>query len=154
MLTTKQNDLFYEPVYTIGHAASKLGIAVTTIRMYEHAGLILPYRTPTKRRLYSRRDLEHIQSIINFIRDEHLNLEAIRRLASLIPCWDMNKCPQEIHHHCPAFKDSIVPCWLIPDSECAKLDKDCRSCEVYLSCTQFIKNTKKILNKKRLDNDG
>ena len=54
-------DPFYEPVYTIGHAAQKLGVAVPTLRMYEQAGLILPFRTETKRRLYSRHDLAHLQ---------------------------------------------------------------------------------------------
>ena len=145
MLQDGQNNIIHEPVYTIGHAAKKLDIAVTTLRMYEHAGLIIPYRTHTKRRLYSRHDLDHIKTLINLIRNEHLNIEAIKRLISLIPCWDMRKCPQEIHYKCQAFSKSIIPCWLLPESECGKSKRYCRSCDVYLSCSQILKNTKKIL---------
>jgi predicted site-specific integrase-resolvase len=34
--------LDYEPIYTIGPAAQKLGISVPTLRLYEKEGLIIP----------------------------------------------------------------------------------------------------------------
>jgi len=49
-----------EPVFTIGVAAKKLEIAVPTLRMYEKAGFIIPFRNETDRRLYSISDLKRI----------------------------------------------------------------------------------------------
>lgn len=65
------NDFLKEPVYAIGLAAEKLGIAVTTLRMYEQAGLIIPFHTKTGRRLYSRNDISYIQIIIDLVRKKN-----------------------------------------------------------------------------------
>jgi len=35
----------HEPVFTIGTIAKMLNVAVQTIRLYEHEGLILPAKT-------------------------------------------------------------------------------------------------------------
>ena len=68
MLNNDYNDdPLHEPVYTIGHAAKKLGVSVPTLRMYEQTGLIMSFRTETNRRLFSRHDLYHIQIIIDLI---------------------------------------------------------------------------------------
>jgi len=40
---------YTEPAFTIGIVAQKLGISVPTVRMYEKAGLIIPFRTTTER---------------------------------------------------------------------------------------------------------
>ena len=39
---------FFEPVYTIGVAAAKLGVSVHTLRLYETEGLIITYKTSTE----------------------------------------------------------------------------------------------------------
>jgi len=104
------DEFYYEPVNTIGHAAQKLGVAVPTLRMYERAGLILSYRTETNRRLYFRNDIYHLQQIIHLIRVQGLNIEAIRPMAAIIPCWLLTKCPEEIRKQCRAYLNSTEPC--------------------------------------------
>ena len=140
-----QEDSYCEPVYTIGHAAHKLGIAVPTVRMYEHAGLILTYRTPSNRRLYSRRDLDRIKIIRDLIKIEHLNIQAIRRFAALIPCWNLTNCPKEVYQNCLAYSDITKPCWFLPESSCGKSKHDCRNCNVYISSPEVMQNPKSLL---------
>lgn len=135
-----EKDIYQEPVYTIGHAAEKLGIAVPTLRMYEKAGLILPYKTPTKRRLYSRHDIDYLKIIIDLIRNQRLNIEGIRRLLALTPCWKIIHCPKEIRKKCPSYTEGSIPCWLMAQNPCGKTKDQCRTCEVYLSCPKILGN--------------
>ena len=140
------NPLF-EPVYTIGHAAKKLGVATPTLRMYEKAGLILLYHTSTNRRLFSRHDIEHLNIIKELIRKRHLNIQAIRHIAALIPCWDIKSCVEENRQNCSAYYDNSNPCWLQSRRPlCFESTDKCRMCEVYVSYPQIIKNPKKLLN--------
>lgn len=139
------DEMVYEPVYTIGHAASKLGLAVQTLRMYEHAGLIIPYRTSTNRRLYSRQDIKNIKTIMVLIREHHFTIEAIKRFAALIPCWELTNCPDKIRNKCSAYHDSIMPCWLIPGLSCGALNGNCRKCKVYLTCPETLINPKNTI---------
>ena len=139
-------DPHFEPVYTIGHAAQKLNVAVPTLRMYEHSGLLLPHRTPTNRRFYSRHDVEQIKIIMDLIREQHPNIETIKHLAALIPCWEFSNCPIEIRKECSACYDSSKPCWLQPFTrKCGKSNDSCRTCEVYRSYPQILKNPKNLL---------
>lgn len=94
-----------EPVFTIGVAAKKLGIAVPTLRMYEKAGLIIPFRNETGRRLYCFADLRRFSYIKRQIKSEGLNLEGIRRLMALLPCWELKPCTAELRQKCPAYND-------------------------------------------------
>ena len=134
-----------EAVYTIGHAAEKLGVAVPTLRMYESAGLIIPHRTKTNRRLYSRNDIRRLQVIIDLILVRHLNIESIKYLSSLTPCWQIVNCPQSVRQKCPAFLESTTPCWLLDDARTHKSKDDCRECDVYMSCPAILNNPKNIL---------
>jgi hypothetical protein len=140
----KSKEIIYEPVYTIGHAAEKLGVSVPTIRMYEQAGLILPFRTKKNRRLYSRHDISHLKIIIELLRKHRLNLEGIKRISASLPCWIINRCPQRRHKNCEAYVDCTIPCWVLLESNCSKADRDCRSCEVYLSYPKFLKDPKLV----------
>ena len=141
------DDFLNEPVYTIGHAAQKLGVAVPTLRMYEQEGLIIPHRTPTQRRLYSRNDLKRLQVIIDLIRNQRLNIESIRVLCSLTPCWKIVNCPPDIRDKCEAFNGEATPCWLLDHRACSKGKFDCRSCQVYLSCPKTMQHPKEFLKK-------
>ena len=140
-----ENEFLNEPVYTIGLAAEKLGVAVPTLRMYEAAGLILPHRTKTQRRLYSRNDIKRLQVIIDMIRKHRLNIESIRYLFSLTPCWKMVDCKPEVRNACPAYTQSSTPCWLM-EGACSRSENiDCRDCEVYLACPKSLENPKEFL---------
>jgi MerR family transcriptional regulator, heat shock protein HspR len=139
------SDFLNEPVYAIGLAAEKLGVAVPTLRMYEHAGLIIPFKTKNGRRLYSKNDLKHIQVIIDLIRIHKLNLKAIKTLCSLTPCWNIIDCPTNIRDNCNVYSNGHIPCWLEIDKKCdIKTLEDCRQCKVYLSCPKMLKNPKQF----------
>ena len=130
-LMMKQTDRsFYEPVYTIGIAAKKLGVSVHSLRQYEAEGLILSYKTPTGRRLYSDLEIEKVRCIKKMIQDEGLNFEGIRRLMALVPCWKLRECSAEIQSACSAFGDSTKPCWS-SENKCAHPLPSCRDCPVY-----------------------
>jgi len=136
-----------EPIFSIGIAAEKLGIAVPTMRMYEKAGLIIPHRTQTGRRFYSISDLKRITYIRNLIKNEALNLAGIRRLMALIPCWELKPCPAESRKKCPAYNDCINTCWMIPETICEIGGRNCISCSVYLQSCETTDNLKQIMRK-------
>ncbi len=120
----------YEPVYTIGVAASKLNMTVHNIRLYESEGLILPYRTDTGRRLFSDLELEKIRCIRSMIKEEGLNFEGIRRLLAMVPCWKIRSCSSQERGKCQAYIDRIRPCWDV-DEKCLHPLPSCRDCDVY-----------------------
>ncbi len=129
-----------EPIYTIGIAARKMNVAVPTLRMYEREGLILPYRSPTGRRIYSNNDLMWIDCIRRMITQNGLNLEGIRRLLALMPCWKLTHCPESRRKKCPAYKNSAKPCWAIKIQANPAQREKCRNCPVYshaLHCEQM-----------------
>ena len=143
-----EKEFLNEPVYAIGLAAEKLGIAVPTLRMYEQAGLIIPHRTRTQRRLYSRNDIKRLQVIIDLIRNQRLNIESIKVLCSLTPCWKIINCPAETREKCEAYQDgSMTPCWLVAEKCYADRENDCGNCEVYLSCPKTLQQPKEMIKK-------
>jgi two-component system NtrC family sensor kinase len=54
----------------------------------------------------------------------------------VLKCWEIKRCGEE---NCPAFGDTLRPCWHISDTRCpscveggyAKKIENCRKCEVY-----------------------
>jgi len=141
----ENNSNFYiEPVFKIGTAAKFLEVAVPTLRMYESAGLIIPFRTKTKRRLYSRHDISYLKIIRDLIRNQRLNLEGIKKLLSIVPCWIINKCDKDIYQNCSAYNENSVPCWLKTDTLCEKSLEICRTCKVYIECPSILKEPKKL----------
>ncbi len=121
-----------EPIYTIGIAAKRLGISVSTLRMYEREGLIVAYKTETKRRVYSQRDIEWINRIKKMIKINGLNIEGIRRLLALIPCWEVTSCSAESREKCKAYLEETKPCWMSKESNGCEKSDSCRECEVYI----------------------
>ncbi|MFX0203574.1 MAG: MerR family transcriptional regulator [Candidatus Hodarchaeota archaeon] len=133
-----------EPVFTIGVAAKKLGVAVPTLRMYEKAGLIIPYRSESGRRLYSVSDLRRFRFIRKQIKSEGLNLEGIRRLMALLPCWELKPCSTELREKCPAYNDCKMICWMFPNTACKSEQRSCRTCTVYLQSYESTDNLKQV----------
>jgi MerR family transcriptional regulator/heat shock protein HspR len=137
---------------TIGIVARELGVAVQTLRMYENAGLILPVRSSSGRRLYSMKDMEKLRCIRNLITEEGLNINGIRKMLSLIPCWQFKGGIDGDCLECQAYREAIGPCWNVREVGKKCLHADCRTCgayQVYLSC----KNIKHILFKNVSEND-
>ena len=130
----------YDPVLTIGTVAKKLGISVQTLRLYEQQGLILPFKTTTGRRMYSMHDLDRLHCIREMITVHGLNLNGIKRLMSMIPCWKYKGGLDDDCRNCPVYYEAKGPCWTRKDvgPKCKLVD--CRSCPVYrieLNCEKL-----------------
>ena len=122
----------YEPIISIGIAAKKLGISPETLRLYEREGLVIPYKTPTKRRLYSQKDLEWVDCFRKQIKKNGLNIAGVRVLLALIPCWELKPCSKADQEKCVAYMNGEKVCWMIDDrSDTACAQEDCQQCTVY-----------------------
>ena len=73
-----------------------LNTSVHTLRMYEREGLIIPFRKTSNQRLYSDQDLERVQCIQRTINEDKINIEGMRRVLALLPCWSIIKCSETI----------------------------------------------------------
>ena len=134
-----------EPIYSIGIAAKKLKISVPALRVYEREGLISPHRTETGRRIYSHQDIEKISIIRKMVQEEGLNFEGIRRVLSLIPCWNIKKCSLKERERCSAFFSSIEPCWKLKEKMKISCNDECRQCEVSKRSYEKFNNIKSVL---------
>ncbi|HWR82611.1 MAG TPA: MerR family transcriptional regulator [Candidatus Deferrimicrobium sp.] len=133
----------WEPLISIGTAAGHVGLSVSALRKYETEGLLLFHRTASGHRLLSRADIERIRVIQRLINELGLNMEGIRRLLALLPCWQLRPCTDEEKNNCEAARDTVHPCWMVRRSECKRLGVDCRTCRVYrygAYCTEFMKS--------------
>jgi len=135
------------PKYTISNAAKLLNISVHTMRMYEREGLIIPFKKESGQRLYSDKDVERIRCIRVSINEEKLNIQGIRKVLSLIPCWTIVKCSESEKINCNAYSSSVKPCWMYNHKDNICKEKNCRECEVYhsLGTCESIKNKIKEL---------
>ena len=125
-----------EALYHISAAAKILGVSVHTLRMYEKEGLILPKKTDTNQRIYSKKDLDRIQCIRNAIKEKKIGINGVKIIFSLIPCWEIVKCSEEDRKICGAYNGGENPCWTYnhPGTVCE--GKECVDCEVYTEYSQ------------------
>jgi hypothetical protein len=131
-----------DPWLSIGAVARKVGLSVSTVRYYETEGLIIAHRENSGRRLFSLEDVRRTANIKHLIQDLGLNIEGIRRMQALLPCWDLFPCDEKTRDQCPAFLDVRQPCWRIKGLACAPKGNECRGCIVYRfgsRCTEHIK---------------
>lgn len=131
-----QNSEFEQPVYPISVAAQLLSISVHTIRMYEREGLIVPHKKESNQRLYSKADLDRIRCIRKAINELKISINGIKRIYSLIPCWDIVGCSENDRKNCEAYKGHEQPCWTYQNKNTKCGDIKCRSCEVYYKYSQ------------------
>jgi Zn-finger protein len=68
-------------------------LAVPTIRLYEQEGLVLPYKTPTGRRLYSLHDLEKLTCIRQMITEHGVNLQGIKKVLERYKAKERSRKP-------------------------------------------------------------
>ncbi len=135
------------PIFTISNAAKILGISVHTLRMYEREGLIIPFRKESNQRLYSNQDIERVKCIQKTINKDKINIEGIRRVLALLPCWAIVKCTEKDRVNCEYYSGHTKPCWMINHKNNFCTNKNCRECEVYYNygtCSS-IKNKLKML---------
>lgn len=133
--------------YAIGKIAQKLEVSVETIRMYERGGILLVNRGESGRRVFDDSDMYWLGCVRRLIKEERLNLEGIRRLLALLPCWDLRPCQEVEKNNCPAFRGALRPCWTmkseIPRS-CRR--NNCRACNVYREATSCT-NLKEVIHR-------
>lgn len=128
-------------IYPIGVVAKMLDISVETIRMYEREGLILTKKQPSGHRRYCQKDVERLECIRDMITEKGLNIEGVRRMMSMVPCWRIYEhCTEEKRAQCPAYTQSIAPCWALDAKPEICMNQDCYNCPVYqmhIECDQI-----------------
>ena len=72
-----------EPIYVISVAARLVEMHPQTLRYYERAGLLKPTRSTGKIRLYSQREIEHLQKIARLTNDLGVNLAGVEIIVDL-----------------------------------------------------------------------
>jgi MerR family transcriptional regulator, heat shock protein HspR len=127
-MSTQEKDIL---MLNIGAAAEKLGISAEAIRMYERKGLIITKKTPGNQRLFSQSDIERLECIRTAINGHKISIEGIRRIQSLVPCWEHIHCDEDKRKKCPAYHRPNAGCWTYrhQHNECSNLD--CYECSVY-----------------------
>lgn len=136
------------PIYTISNAAKILATSVHTLRMYEREGLIIPFRKSSNQRLYSDLDLERVRCIQRTITIDKINIEGMRRVLALLPCWSIINCSEADRANCEFYSGHTKPCWMINHQSNTCKDQDCRECEVYSSfgtCASIKNKLKELL---------
>jgi MerR family transcriptional regulator/heat shock protein HspR len=69
--------------FTISAVARQFDVHPQTLRVYEREGLIHPRRSPGNTRLYSRRDIQRLQTILNLTRELGVNLAGVEVILRL-----------------------------------------------------------------------
>jgi len=131
-----------DPVISIGVLAQKVGLSVSAVRKYENEGLVIAHRTDSGHRLFSHEDIRRVRNVQHMIQDLGLNIEGIRRMQALLPCWDLHPCDAQTRETCPAYQETTRPCWTVKGLDCAPQGNECRRCVVYRLgslCTDQIK---------------
>jgi MerR family transcriptional regulator/heat shock protein HspR len=132
-----------DPVIPIGVLAKRVGLSVSTVRKSENEGLVIAHRTPSGHRRFSYEDIARVRAIHRLLRHLRMNIESIRRMQALIPCWDLRPCDAATRSQCAAYEEQTRPCWMVKGSACAVQGNECRRCMVYRFgslCTEEIKH--------------
>jgi MerR family transcriptional regulator, heat shock protein HspR len=96
-------------IFTIGVAAQMLGVHPRTLRIYEDAGLITPFRKG-KWRYFTMNDIKWIECLREMIHDHGISIAAIKKLLQYTPCWNITDCAFEQRKQCTAFMaNGLIP---------------------------------------------
>ncbi len=146
-----------KPMLPIGVVAEMFDISVQTLRLYENKGLIIPFKKDSKHRLYSLNDIDRLKCIRKLITEAKFSIESIRTMYSMIPCWAITNCSEEVRNNCDAFSNFNIPCWTITKQDSICSNQDCTSCKVYsghTNCNQIKESIKeKTTNYKHIFNE-
>ncbi len=92
--------------YSISVVAKTYGIHPQTLRMYEREGLLKPSRTEGNTRLYSQRDVERLEAILNLTREFGVNLAGVDIIIKLRE--QMDKMQEDVNELLRAFHQVMV----------------------------------------------
>ncbi|MBF0424912.1 MAG: MerR family transcriptional regulator [Magnetococcales bacterium] len=125
----------------IGVVAQRLGISIRTIHMYEREGLFIAYKNRSGTRYFSEQDVAWLIEVRKLIK-AGISIAGIRRLMSLIPCWESRGCHFTGKQNCPVITDNLAPCWANKENHCSEDAQGCRKCEVYARrfCISMLKS--------------
>lgn len=70
--------------FTISAVASMFNVHPQTLRLYEREGLLQPERSAGNTRLYTRRDIDHLSTILNLTREMGVNLAGVTIIMDLL----------------------------------------------------------------------
>ena len=138
-----------DPLYTLAVASRLSSTSVHSIRQYIDKGLIIPFKTNTKRHLFSQVDIARLKCIRRYLDHQGLNIAGINALFSLVPCWILKPCTLEDRDKCDAYNSTSEPCWKASVKGPKCMNSDCRVCEVYRlpeQCTNMKTFIKKLTN--------
>jgi MerR family transcriptional regulator/heat shock protein HspR len=135
-----------EPLYTLSVVSRLSGVSVYTIQQWINKGLILPFKTSTKRNLFSDIDVKRLRNIRALIDEHGLNLAGIKALYALIPCWIIRPCTEKDRKVCHAYDSTYYPCWEAAEKGPECKNADCRNCKVYQAPAE-TENIKSLLKK-------
>jgi len=80
-----------QPLLTVGHAARAVGVSPSTLRLWEHAGLVRPVRNPGGYRLYTSESIAVLKRI-KYLRDvRQLNVPAIKETLGVRDAGDPDR---------------------------------------------------------------
>ena len=119
------------PVYTLGITAKLSNTPQHSLRQYIDKGLIIPFKTKTKRHLFSDTDVKRLLWIRKQLDENGLNFAGIKALYALIPCWSIKSCKPEERKKCEAYYATDNPCWEASEKGIRCKNEDCRTCNVY-----------------------
>jgi MerR family transcriptional regulator, heat shock protein HspR len=135
-------------IYSIGEVARMLDVSVQTLRLYEERGLVLIQKSAGNQRIYTQDDIERIRCIRTAINEQKISMEGIRRIHSLIPCWEAINCPSKKRIECPAYISHHAGCWTYDHKKSDCATRDCRTCKVY-QISSDCGNIKKLIQQSR-----
>jgi MerR family transcriptional regulator/heat shock protein HspR len=133
------------PRFTIATVARRLRVSVETLRLYDRKGLILVHKSEGNQRRYSESDVGRLECIRTAINEHKISIEGIRRIHSMIPCWDHVQCSPEQKLGCPAYDSPAAGCWTYTHEHNACADRVCRDCKVY-ELSSDCKNIKRLVH--------
>ncbi len=131
----------HKPLYNIKRASQMSGISPNLIRAYERMGLLRPYREPGNNyRLFTEDEIEWLMRVKALINTVGLNIEGIKCVLTINPCWETRNCPEEIRDNCESHKNYNVPCWFVEHSiSCCERENSCYNCDHYINVKRHPK---------------
>ncbi|MBC8216615.1 MAG: MerR family transcriptional regulator [Candidatus Marinimicrobia bacterium] len=120
-----------KPLYALRVASELSKTSIYSLRQYVDAGLILPYKTSSNRRLYSQVDIKRIHCIRKYLDDYGLNIAGIKAIFAQVPCWLLKPCSEADCRQCDAYTSATNPCWQVTVKGPTCKNEDCRVCPVY-----------------------
>lgn len=130
MVTRTEQGVAGQRMVKIGEVAAYLGISIRTIHMYEREGLFIAFKNPAGTRYFTDRDVEWLVQVRKMIKSG-ISIAGIRRLLSLMPCWEFKQCHHRGKQDCLVIVDDHAPCWANKEKQCIETAQECRVCPVY-----------------------